>query len=218
MGEAKYIYFTCLKFEDFYGLKNFSPQEVKMAEKGAITVRTRKFMTNRLLNRKQMVVDVLHPGRATVPKTEIRDQLAKMYKTTPDVIFAFGFHTLFGGNKTIGFALIYDNMDSAKKYEPKYRLARHGVIEKKKTGRKQIKESKNRKKKVRGTAKAKVGAAKRAPHGSRANTWRTRSPCALLSTWRRCTRRATESKTRALEGTSACRVPNRRAQTKHRCT
>ena len=37
-----------------------------------ITVRTRKFMTNRLLNRKQMVVDVLHPGRATVPKTEIR--------------------------------------------------------------------------------------------------------------------------------------------------
>merc|ERR1712135_44124 len=143
MGEAKNIYFTCLKFEDFYGLKNFSPQEVRMAEKGAITVRTRKFMTNRLLNRKQMVVDVLHPGRATVPKTEIRDQLAKMYMTTPDVIFAFGFHTLFGGNKTIGFALIYDNMDSAKKYEPKYRLARHGVIEKKKTGRKQIKELKN---------------------------------------------------------------------------
>merc|ERR1711970_1345567 len=58
-----------------------------------------------------------------------------MYKTTADVIFAFGFHTLFGGSKTIGFALIYDNMDSAKKYEPKYRLARHGVIEKKKTGR-----------------------------------------------------------------------------------
>ena len=43
-----------------------------MAEKQAITVRTRKFMTNRLLNRKQMVVDVLHPGRATVPKTEVR--------------------------------------------------------------------------------------------------------------------------------------------------
>merc|ERR1739848_804971 len=79
-----------------------------------------------------------------------------MHKTTADVIFAFGFHTLFGGNKTIGFALIYDNMDSAKKYEPKYRLARHGVIDKKKTGRKQIKELKNRKKKVRGTAKAKV--------------------------------------------------------------
>merc|ERR1719348_630518 len=41
-----------------------------------------------------------------------------MYKTTADVIFAFGFHTLFGGSKTIGFALIYDNMDSAKKSNP----------------------------------------------------------------------------------------------------
>merc|ERR1712087_80660 len=144
MGKLK-IYLNLFKIY----VRNFS-LKLKMAEKGQITVRTRKFMTNRLLNRKQMVVDVLHPGRATVPKTEVRDQLAKMYKTTADVIFAFGFHTLLDGSKTIGFALIYDNMDSAKKYEPKYRLARHGVIEKKKTGRK---------KKVRGTAKAKVGAA-----------------------------------------------------------
>ena len=44
-------------------------------QKGAITVRTRKFMTNRLLNRKQMVVDVIHPGRATVPKTEVRCEI-----------------------------------------------------------------------------------------------------------------------------------------------
>merc|ERR1739838_540981 len=64
-----------------------------------------------------------------------------MYKTTADVIFAFGFHTLFGGNKTIGFALIYDNMDSAKKYEPKYRLARHGVIEKQKAGKTLVSDS-----------------------------------------------------------------------------
>ena len=69
-----------------------------------------------------MVVDVLHPGRATVPKTEVRDQLAKMYKTTADVIFAFGFHTLFGGNKTIGFALIYDNMDRSVTTTSSHRL------------------------------------------------------------------------------------------------
>jgi len=50
--------------------------------------------------------------------------MAKMYKTTPDVIFCFGFHTQFGGGKTTGFALIYDTLDSAKKFEPKYRLAR----------------------------------------------------------------------------------------------
>ncbi|BFZ03634.1 hypothetical protein BsWGS_06674 [Bradybaena similaris] len=124
------------------------------------TVRTRKYMTNRLLSRKQMVVDVLHPGRATLPKTEIREKLAKMYKVTADVVFCFGFKTNFGGGKTTGFALVYDTLDKAKKFEPKYRLARHGLLEIKRTGRKQRKERKNRQKKVRGTAKTKVGAGK----------------------------------------------------------
>ncbi|EDO37521.1 predicted protein [Nematostella vectensis] len=126
---------------------------------GTATIRTRKFLTNRLLARKQMVVDILHPGRASVPKTEIREKLAKMYKSTADVIVCFGFKTAFGGGRSTGFALIYDNLDAAKKFEPKYRLARHGLYEKPKTSRKQRKERKNRMKKVRGTKKAKVGQA-----------------------------------------------------------
>merc|ERR1711909_120763 len=132
---------------------------VKMSE-GVVTLRTRKFMTNRLLQRRQMVVDVLHPNKATVAKTEIREKLAKMYKCTADRVFAFGFKTNFGGGKTTGFALIYDTLDFAKKFEPKYRLGRQGVITlPPKNSRKQAKEKKNRMKKVRGTKKAKVGAA-----------------------------------------------------------
>ncbi|XP_040563659.1 LOW QUALITY PROTEIN: small ribosomal subunit protein eS24 [Lepeophtheirus salmonis] len=123
-----------------------------------VTVRTRKYMNNRLLNRKQMIVDVLHPNRSTVPKTEIREKLAKMYKCTPDRVFAFGYRTNFGGGKTTGFAIIYDTMDFAKKFEPKYRLARQGVIERAtKQSRKQKKERKNRMKTVRGTKKASIG-------------------------------------------------------------
>ncbi|KAL4695028.1 hypothetical protein H8959_000123 [Pygathrix nigripes] len=90
-------------------------------------------MTNRLLQRKQMVIDVLHHGKATVTKTEIREKLAKMYKTTLDVIFVSGFRTHFGGGKTTGFGMIYDSLDYAKKNEPKHRLARHGLYEKKAT-------------------------------------------------------------------------------------
>ncbi|XP_061421369.1 small ribosomal subunit protein eS24 isoform X3 [Lethenteron reissneri] len=130
-----------------------------MSETAAVTIRTRKFMTNRLLQRKQMVVDVLHPGKATVPKTEVREKLAKLYKTTMDVVFVYGFRTQFGGGKTTGFGMIYDTLDFAKKNEPKHRLVRHGLLERKKTSRKQRKERKNRQKKVRGTAKAAVGAA-----------------------------------------------------------
>ena len=57
-----------------------------------------------------------------------------MYKTTPDVVFVFGFNTQFGGGKTTGFAMVYDSLDYAKKNEPKHRLARvsfepmHGFI------------------------------------------------------------------------------------------
>jgi len=73
---------------------------------------------------RSQVVDILHPGRPTVPKTEVREKLAKMYKTTSDVVFCFGFRTNFGGGRTTGFALIYDNLDFAKKFEPKFRLIR----------------------------------------------------------------------------------------------
>merc|ERR1711939_238311 len=123
-----------------------------------ITVRTRKFLTNRLLSRKQMVVDIIHPNAATPKKTEVREQLAKAYKTTADTIIAFGFQTVFGGGKTSGFALIYDSVEMAKKYEPKYRLVRHGLADKvDKKSRKQRRELRNRQKKVRGTKKATVG-------------------------------------------------------------
>ncbi|XP_036594740.1 40S ribosomal protein S24-like [Trichosurus vulpecula] len=126
-----------------------------------VTIRTRNFMTNRLLQRKQMVIDVLQAGKATVPKTEIREKLAKMYKTIPDVIFCLWMQNPLGGGKTTGFGMTYNSLDYAKKNEPKHRLARHGLYEKKKTSRKQRKEHKNRMKKVRGTAKANDGASEK---------------------------------------------------------
>jgi hypothetical protein len=54
---------------------------------GTATIRTRKFMTNRLLCRKQMVVDVLHPGQPSVKKTDIREKLAKMYKVSISFVY-----------------------------------------------------------------------------------------------------------------------------------
>ncbi|KAL8548296.1 hypothetical protein ACS0TY_007572 [Phlomoides rotata] len=95
-----------------------------MADK-AVTIRTRKFMTNRLLSRKQFVIDVLHPGRANVSKAELKEKLARMYEVKdPNAIFVFKFRTHFGGGKSTGFGLIYDSVENAKKFEPKYRLIR----------------------------------------------------------------------------------------------
>ncbi|KAJ1857240.1 ribosomal 40S subunit protein S24B [Coemansia sp. RSA 1807] len=132
-----------------------------MADASTVTIRTRKFMTNRLLQRKQMVVDVIHPGLANVSKIEMREKLAKVFKSETDLVFPFGFRTQFGGGRSTGFVLVYDSMESAKKFEPKYRLARQGLVEIKRIARKQRKERKNRNKKLHGTEKAKGKKAKK---------------------------------------------------------
>ncbi|CAD5218580.1 unnamed protein product [Bursaphelenchus okinawaensis] len=125
----------------------------------AVTIRTRKVLGNRLLNRRQMVVEILHPTRASVPKNEVRERLAKMYKTTPDVIVAHDFKCHFGGGRSTGFARIYETVDYMKKIEPKHRILRHSGEKVEKPGRKQRKERKNRAKKLRGVAKVKGSAA-----------------------------------------------------------
>ena len=96
-----------------------------------------------------MVTYVLHSGKATVTKTEIKEKLAKMYKTRWH--FCIQIQNLFWWWQ--GFGMVYEFLDYTKN-EPKHRLVRHGLDEKKKTSRKQQKECKNRTKKVRGTAKA----------------------------------------------------------------
>jgi len=122
---------------------------------GSCTIRTRKFMSNRLLARKQFVVDVVHPGRATVSKADVSSKLASMYAVSDaKTIVVFGFRTQFGGNKSTGFGLIYDDVKAATKFEPKHRLVRAGLATKVEKSRKQIKERKNRMKSVRGVKRA----------------------------------------------------------------
>ncbi|KAF8203645.1 ribosomal protein L23/L15e core domain-containing protein [Pholiota molesta] len=122
-----------------------------------VTIRTRKFITNRLLARRQFVVDVLHPGRANVSRAELQEKLGALYKTDKARVVAFGLRTQFGGGKSTGFGLIYDDEPSQKKFEPKYRLVRSGLEAKvDKPSRKLRKERKNRAKKLRGTKKVKA--------------------------------------------------------------
>lgn len=101
----------------------------------------------------QMVVDVIHPGRANVAKEELSELLAGMYKGDPKLTITFGFRTKFGGGKSTGFCLIYDNHESMMKFEPKYRMIRKGQMEKKEQSRKAMKEAKNKGLKVRGTGR-----------------------------------------------------------------
>jgi len=127
----------------------------------SVTIRTKKFITNRLLQRKQFVCEVIHPGLSGVSKADLKEKLAKMYKVAdPNCVLLYGFKVAFGGGRSTGFGMIYDSLVAAKKYEPKYRLTRFGLGTAKNVPRKQRKEKKNRMKKVRGKAKSKMKGSK----------------------------------------------------------
>ncbi|KAI9888285.1 MAG: hypothetical protein M1814_000775 [Vezdaea aestivalis] len=122
-----------------------------------VTLRTRKFLRNPLLARKQMVVDVLHGPRPNISKDELRTKLSELYKADKKCVNVFGLRTHYGGGKTTGFALIYDSPEALKKFEPRYRLVRIGEAAKvEKASRQQRKQRKNRAKETRGTAKSKA--------------------------------------------------------------
>ena len=81
-------------------------------------------------------MEVIHPGRANLSRTQLQEELSKRHKVSDNqCIFLKGFRTQYGGGKTIGFAAIYDNIDAAKKYEPKFMLIRNGLGEKEEKSR-----------------------------------------------------------------------------------
>ena len=99
----------------------------------------------------QMIVDIIHPGRASVPKSELQEVVGGMHKADAKLTTLFGFRTKFGGGKSTGFCLIYDNEEAMRKFEPKHRLVRNGMEVKVERSRKAMKEAKNKGLKVRGT-------------------------------------------------------------------
>ena len=125
-----------------------------MGFEGQINIRTRKFMYNAVMGRKQFVIDMTHSKSGTVPKGEVRTKIAQMYKVADEnCVSVFGFRNAFGGGKITGFGLIYDSVAQAKKIEPNHRLIRFGLASKKQSNRKQLKERKNKAKKYRGLQK-----------------------------------------------------------------
>ena len=65
---------------------------------------------------------MIHADVANVSKADIKAKLSKMLKCKEDALVVFGLKTKFGGGRSSGFALVYDNADAKKKYDLKKRL------------------------------------------------------------------------------------------------
>jgi small subunit ribosomal protein S24e len=115
------------------------------------------FYDPRLLSIWIVLDDVLTEKFVLNPQAELQEKLAKMYNVSDEkCVSIFGFRTAFGGGKSTGFGLIYNDLEAMKKFEPKHRLIRAGLQTAVQKSRKNIKEKKNRVKKLRGGAKNKV--------------------------------------------------------------
>ena len=125
---------------------------------GDFVLYTRKMINNPLLGRRQVLCDLIHPEKGSIPKKEIKGKLASMFKCSEEAISVFGVKSKFGGGRSSCFGLIYSNVDARKKFDQKLLTKRDKLSDtEKKLGRKQKKEGKGREKKLRGTAKSKGG-------------------------------------------------------------
>lgn len=61
---------------------------------------------------------------ANVSKKEIKDKLAKQFKSDESRISIFGLKTKFGGGRTSGFALIYNTPEDKRKFDSETLLRR----------------------------------------------------------------------------------------------
>merc|ERR1711981_1418974 len=103
----------------------------------------RKVMRNPLLSRRQMIIDVSHPEKETptVSKSSLQQRVLSDFKLKEkNQVSVFGMRTAFGGGRSTGFCLIYDNAEAAKKFEPKYRLRRLKLLPERTGSAKQKKE------------------------------------------------------------------------------
>lgn len=121
-----------------------------------ITIKTRRLRVNKLLARRELLLDVYHEGKPNISQKDLRELVANKYHWEPKNIVLYGFRTAFGGNRSTGFVLAYDNQQYLVKYEPIFRLRKGGVIPKRNPKRKAEKELKRKIKKSRGAEKRKV--------------------------------------------------------------
>lgn len=105
----------------------------------AVTIKNRRLRVNKLLARRELLLDVYHEGKPNVSQKDLKEMIANKYKWDPKNLVLFGFKTAFGGNRSSGFCLAYDNQQYLVKYEPTYRLRRAGIVPKRNPKRKALK-------------------------------------------------------------------------------
>jgi len=86
-----------------------------------ISSRTR----NDLLKRRELTFEIVHEKGGTVPRAEVREQLAAVLKANIDCVYIKRMETKTGSRVTVGEANVYDSIEEAKYTEPDHIVSRN---------------------------------------------------------------------------------------------
>lgn len=92
---------------------------------------------NILLKRKEIAFEIDHAQtRGTPSRVEIRNKLAEMLKTKPELVYIKRVETKTGTMKALGTANAYETVEQAKRVEPEYIIIRNTPAAEKKAEKK----------------------------------------------------------------------------------
>ena len=95
-------------------------------------IKITKEQQNRLLKRKEITFEIDHSQTGGTPqRLEIRNKLAEVLKTKPELVYVKRVETKTGTMKATGEANAYESIEQAKLIEPKYIITRNIPQEKK---------------------------------------------------------------------------------------
>ncbi|MFP3299567.1 MAG: hypothetical protein RXN92_00595 [Thermoplasmatales archaeon] len=87
---------------------------------------------NSLLGRVQIKFQITHSMEPTPSREKMRNLIAANLQASPSNVVINYAKPMFGVNKTIGYAKIYNSKEQALKIELKHYLKRNGLLEEKK--------------------------------------------------------------------------------------
>jgi small subunit ribosomal protein S24e len=106
--------------------------KLALEEYGQMEVKITQEQYNPLLKRKEIAFEIDHSQiKGTPARLEIRQRLADILKTSPEVVYVKRVETKAGTMRATGNATVYDSVEQAKSIEPEYMIARNRPKEKK---------------------------------------------------------------------------------------
>ena len=102
---------------------------------------------NKVLHRKEISFEIEHLGSGSPNRLEVKEKLAAMQTSKPELTFIKQMKTRFGLPHVQGTATIYDDAEVAEKLEPNYIKIRNMPKDQRNDAQKALKDKKKKKKK-----------------------------------------------------------------------